>query len=152
MFTSLDLLIIAFMVLTAVALMSLGFMFFLKNRKLQNVSFYFLSVITVYLAYIGIRIGYLLSSLQLAVGICVLFILAGAFLVKKINKGNEKIFLTARIISASALLMGFVNLLAVLWFYRGNSSAYGSLLRAALGFKQSLQRAGCCFLKMLRNQ
>ena len=114
MFTNLDLLLIVFMVLTALSLISLSLMFLLKNKNVQKGVFYLMAVLVVYLAYVGIRAGYLLSSIHVILAIAAVVFLAVAIFVERVSKGNEKKFLTARIISAASLVVGFFNILLIL--------------------------------------
>ena len=110
MFTSLDLLVIVFMVLAAAALLSLCLMFFLKNVTARKVLFYIVSVLGLYVSSIGFRIG--ISGwfpMQITVGIVVALMSVAAFVLERVGRGNEKMFFIARIVSGLALVIGFFN-------------------------------------------
>ncbi len=109
MFTSLDLLVIVFMALAAVTLLSLSLMFLIKNKKAQKACFYTASVLAVYVASVGIRIGFGMFPIQVIVGILAALVSIGAFILERVSKGNEKMFLIARILSAVALVLGLFN-------------------------------------------
>ena len=110
MFTSLDLLIIVFIALAAVTLLSLCLMFLIRNKTARKVFFYIASVLGLYVSWIGFRIGIGgLFSIQIVIGILTALMCVGAFVLERVSKGNNKMFLIARIISASALVLGFFN-------------------------------------------
>ncbi len=111
MFTSLDLLIIAFMVLAAVTLLSLCLMFLLRNKTAKKVCFYVVSALGIYMAYVGIRIGFGMFPIQVLIGIVAALACVGAFVLERVCKGNDKMFLVSRLISAAALVIGFFNAL-----------------------------------------
>lgn len=110
MFTSLDLLIIVFMVLTAVTLLSLALMFLIRNKTAKKVCFYVASALGFYISWIGFRIGFGgMFPIQIAVGIVTALMCIGAFVLERISKGNSKMFFSARILSATALVIGLFN-------------------------------------------
>lgn len=109
MFTSLDLLVIVFMAIAASTLLSLSLMFLIKNKKAQRVCFYVASALTLYVAYVGIRIGLGMFPMQVALGIVAALAAIAAFVLEKVSKNNPKLFLIARIISAAALMLGLFN-------------------------------------------
>ena len=110
MFTSLDLLIIVFMALAAVTLLSLCLMFFIRNKTAKKVFFCISSVIGLYLSWVGFRIGIGgLFPIQIAVGVLTALMCIGALVLERVGKGNDKIFLIARSVSAAALAIGFFN-------------------------------------------
>ena len=110
MFTSLDLLIIVFIALAAVTLLSLCLMFLIRNKTARKVFFYIASVLGLYVSWIGFRIGIGgLFSIQIVIGILTALMCVGAFVLERVSKGNNKMFLIARIISAAALVIGFCN-------------------------------------------
>ncbi len=109
MFTSLDLLVIVFVALAAVTFLSLSLMFLIKNKKAQRGFFYVASAITLYVAYVGIRIGFGMFPIQVAIGIVAALAAIGAFVLERLSKGNPKLFLIARIVSAAALVLGLFN-------------------------------------------
>ena len=110
MFTSLDLLIIVFMVLAAAALLSLCLMFLIRNKPARIVFFYIASALGLYVSCVGFRIGVGgLFSFQIAIGVLTALMCIGAFVLERISKGNDKMFLAARILSVAALVIGFFN-------------------------------------------
>ena len=110
MFTSLDLLIIVFMALVAVTLLSLCLMFLIRNKTARKVFFYIASALGLYVSWIGFRIGIGgLFPIQIVIGILTALMCVGAFVLERVSKGNNKMFLIARIISAAALVLGFFN-------------------------------------------
>lgn len=112
MFTSLDLLVIVFMALATVTLISLCLMFLIRNRTAKKVFFYIVSVLGIYMSWVGFRIGIGgLFPLQIGIGILTALACVGAFTLERISKkrDNEKLYLIARILSAAALLGAFLN-------------------------------------------
>ena len=110
MFTSLDLLIIVFMALAAVTLLSFCLMFLTRNKTARKVFFYIASALGLYVSWIGFRIGIGgLFPIQIVIGILTALMCVGAFVLERVSKGNNKMFLIARIISAAALVLGFFN-------------------------------------------
>ena len=110
MLTSLDLLIIVFMALAAVTLLSLALMFLIRNKTARKVFFYIASALGLYVSWVGFRIGIGgLFSFQIAIGVLTALMCIGAFVLERISKGNDKMFLDARILSVSALVIGFFN-------------------------------------------
>ncbi len=110
MFTSLDLLIIVFMVLAAVTLLSLCLMFLIRNKTAGKVFFYIASVLGLYVSWVGFRIGFGgMFPLQIVIGVLTALMCVGAFVLERVGKGDSKKFLIARLISAAALVIGFFN-------------------------------------------
>ena len=110
MFTSLDLLIIVFMALAAVTLLSLCLMFLIRNKTARKVFFYLASVLGLYVSWIGFRIGFGgLFQIQIVIGILTALMCVGAFVLERVSKGNDKMFMIARFISTAALVIGFFN-------------------------------------------
>ena len=110
MLTSLDLLVIVFMIFAAATLLSLSLMFLVRNRKTKKVCFYVTSVFGIYMSWVGFRIGLGgLFPIQSAFGIVTALVSIGAIVLERIRKGNDKAFLISRILSASALVVGFFN-------------------------------------------
>ena len=110
MFTSLDLLIIVFMALAAVTLLSLCLMFLIRNKTARKVFFYIASALGLYVSWIGFRIGIGgLFSIQIGIGILTALMCVGAFVLERVSKGNDKMFMIARFISTAALVIGFCN-------------------------------------------
>ena len=110
MLTSLDLLIIVFMALGAATLLSLGLMFLLRNKKAKKVCFYVTSALGISMSWVGFRIGFGgMFPIQMALGIATALVCVGAIVFESVRKGNDGAFLVSRILSASALVIGFFN-------------------------------------------
>ncbi len=110
MLTSLDLLVIVFMALAAVTLLSLCLMFLLGNKRAKRVFFYITSVLGLYMSWVGFRIGFGgLFPIQMAFGVVTALMCIAAFVLERVSKGKDHMFLLARIISAAALVIGFFN-------------------------------------------
>ena len=110
MFTTLDLLVVAFLVLTAATLCALSLMFLLKNSKAKKVFFYIACGLGLYLSWGGLSMGLLgMFTEQIVIGLLTAVMCVASFAVERIGKGNEKMFLAARIVSAAALVLGMAN-------------------------------------------
>ena len=110
MFTSLDMLIIVFMALAAVTLLSLALMFLIRDKTARKVFFYVASALGLYVSWIGFRIGIGgMFTIQIIIGILTALMCVGAFVLDRVNKGNDKTFMIARFISTAALVIGFCN-------------------------------------------
>ena len=110
MFTSLDLLVIVFAAFAAITLFALALMFLIKNKTAKRVCFYVTSALGLYISWVGFRIG--LGGwfpIMMAVGILTALACIGAFILERASRGNNKMFFIARILSASALVIGFFN-------------------------------------------
>ena len=98
------------MALAAVTLLSLALMFLIRNKTARKVFFYIASALGLYMSWVGFRIGFGgLFPLQIAIGVLTALMCIGAFVLERVSKGNNKMFLIARIISAAALVLGFFN-------------------------------------------
>lgn len=114
MLTSLDWLVIVFMGLAAMTLLSLCLMFLLKNKIAKRVCFYVVLVLALYVASIGLRIGFSGGFLgMIAVGFLGILASIGAFVLERVSKGNEKLLRISRIIAAVALVVGFAGALLI---------------------------------------
>ncbi|MBR4071744.1 MAG: hypothetical protein IKK26_04235 [Clostridia bacterium] len=113
MITFLDLLVIVSMVLIAASLLSLVLMFLIRNKKIQRVCFYITVALSLYVAYVGIRINWLGFEHQAVLAIALALISIGALVLERIKKGNDRVFLYARIASAAALIIGVANALLI---------------------------------------
>ncbi len=110
MFTSLDMLVIVFMILAAATLLSLALMFLIRNKTARRVFFYVTSVLGLYMSWVGFRIGLGgLFPIQMVVGIVTALMCIGAFVLERVSKGSDKMLLIARIISAAALVIALFN-------------------------------------------
>ena len=110
MFTSLDWLIIVFMVLAGLTLLSLCLMFLLKNKTAKRVCFYVVTALTLYVASIGLRIGIAgWFTTQIAFAAITGLMAIGAFVLELVSKGDEKLLKISRILSAAALGIAMMN-------------------------------------------
>ena len=110
MLTSLDLLVIVFLVLGALTVLALSLMLLIKNKTARKVFFFIVSVLSLYICSIGLRSG--ISGMfvaQIIVGILTVLMTVGAFVLERVSKGNEKMFLFARVLATAALVLGFLN-------------------------------------------
>lgn len=111
MLTSLDLLVIVFMVLVGVIILALSLMYLLKNKKIKKVMFYGISILTICLAFIGLDMGITGFFLeQIILGFLVIIMTITLFILERVYKDKEKAFLITRVISSIALLLGFMNI------------------------------------------
>lgn len=113
MFTSLDLLIIVSMALIAASFLSVVLMFLIRNIKVQRVCFWITAALGVYIGYVGIRITCMDFDGQAILAAAMALVSIGAFALERVRKGNDKMFLYARIAAASALIIGTANALLV---------------------------------------
>lgn len=113
MFTSLDLLIIVSMALIAASFLSVVLMFLIRNNKVQRVCFWITAAFGVYIGYVGIRITWMNFDGQAILAAAMALVSIGAFALERVRKGNDKMFLYARIAAAVALIIGTANALLV---------------------------------------
>lgn len=113
MITFLDLLILVSMALIAAGLLSLALMFLVRNKKVQRVCFYIAAALSLYVAYVGIRINWLGFANQAVLAGVLALVSVGAVVLERVKKDDEKLFLIARIAAAAALVIGIINALLV---------------------------------------
>ncbi len=113
MFTFLDLLIIVSMVLIAASFLSVVLMFLVRNKKIQRVCFYIAVALSLYVAYAGIQINWPDFFSQAVLAAVLALVSVGAFVLERVKKNDEKMFLYARIAASAALVIGAVNALLV---------------------------------------
>ena len=90
--------------------LSVALMFLVRNRTARKVYFFIASVLGLYISWVGFRIGFGgMFPIQIAVGIVTALACVGAFVFYRVGKGNDKLFLVARILTAAALTVGFFN-------------------------------------------
>lgn len=109
MFTSMDLLIIAVMALTAAGLLGMALMFLIKNKAAQRVCLYIVAALAVYIGYVGIRINFPGFILQVALAGVLALLAIGAVVLERVKKGDDKVLLISRITTAAALVVGMAN-------------------------------------------
>ena len=112
MTTFLDLLIVVVMVLSAASLLAMALMFLVKSKKVQHAFFYLVVALGIYMGYVGFRI--LSPTVIWQTGLAVLMALTslGALMLERLRKGNEKMFLIAKIAASAALVVGMFNAFA----------------------------------------
>lgn len=113
MLTFLDLLIIVSLVLIAASFLSLVLMFLVRNKKVQRVCFYIAVALSLYIGYVGVRINWPGFSNQAVLAAVLAIVAVGAFVLERIKKDNDKLFLLARIAASATLIIGTVNALLI---------------------------------------
>ncbi len=109
MFTSLDLLVLVFVGLAAAMMISLCLMFVIKKKLVQNIFFYITLILGLFVAFFGYMVGSGMFPIQTAVAIITALACVGALVIRIVGKGNDKMFLIARVIAAAAFVIGFIN-------------------------------------------
>lgn len=109
MLTSLDLLIIVYLIMIAAGLLALCLMFLARRPLLKKVCFYFVSALGIYTASVGIRIGFVLFPVQAAIGVLAGLASIVAILLSLKYKNEEKKLRIVRILAAAALVVGLIN-------------------------------------------
>lgn len=112
MLNFLDLLVIVFMVLSAVSLLALVLMFLVRNVRIKKVCFYIVAALGIYAGSIGVRIGTFLFPVQTAVGVIAGAVSIAAIVLVLSRKGDEKKFKIAQIMASVALVIGIINAFA----------------------------------------
>lgn len=111
MFTFLDLLIIVSMVLIAASFLSLVLMFLIRNKKVQRVCFYIVTALSLYIAYVGIRINWMGFETQAILAAVMALVSVASLVLESVKKNDDKMFLYTRIAAAVALVIGTANAL-----------------------------------------
>lgn len=109
MLNSLDLLIIVVMGLAAAALLGLVLMFLVKNQTFRRVCFYLVAALGVYIGTVGFRINCPGFPVQMALAVVFALACAGAVVLERVKKNDDKAFRTARILAAAGLVLGMAN-------------------------------------------
>ncbi|MBE6631637.1 MAG: hypothetical protein E7623_02925 [Ruminococcaceae bacterium] len=109
MLNSLDLLIIVFMGLTAASVLSSILMFVLKNRTAQRICLYLSAALGLFAAYGGIMIGFPYFMGQFFAAVIFGLASVAAVVLERLSRGDEKLFLIARIAAAASLVLGICN-------------------------------------------
>lgn len=110
MFTSLDLLVLVFLAIAASTLLSLCLMFLIRNKIAKRIFFYVTLALGLFTAWGGFSIGFVgWFPGQIALSAVVVLMCVGAFVLERVCKKNDKMFLIARITSAAALVIGILN-------------------------------------------
>ena len=87
MLTSLDWLVIVFMIMVATSFLSLCLMFLVRRPHIKRVCFYIVVALSIYAAAVGIA----------------------AIVIDRTSKGDEKKLKIARIMAATTLVIGIIN-------------------------------------------
>lgn len=109
MLTYLDLLVIVAMALAGASLISMCLMFLVRHRRFRQICLYVVAVLSLYTAYIGIRIGLGLFTGQVIVALLVALAAIASVVLERVGRKNEKLFLFARILAALSLIVGLIN-------------------------------------------
>lgn len=109
MINSLDLLIIVFLFMIGVGLLCLSLMFLARNTAVKKVCLYLVSGLAAYVGYVGVRIGFGMFYIQVAVGVLAAAAAVTAIVLAATDKDNGKKFKAARLIGAAALVAGMIN-------------------------------------------
>ena len=109
MLNSLDLMLIVVMGMATLSLLALCLMFFVRNKIVKKVAFYLVAIMGVYVCTVGLRIFSYSFPLQSALSILLGLSSIGAIVLERFSKRNEKLWNTARILAAVALVVGFIN-------------------------------------------
>lgn len=109
MLTFLDLLVYVFITITAVSILALCLMFFIKKPIVRKLSFYLVVLLGIYMSYVSFRIGGFDFPIQTFFTFFVFIASVGSFILERISNGNEKKFLYARSLVAVALVVGIFN-------------------------------------------
>lgn len=113
MFTYLDLLIVVVMALAAAGLLALVLMFLIKNRTAQRVCFYIVALLGVYIGTVGFRINWPGFIIQVGLAVVLALVCAGAVVLERLKKDDERMFLLARILATVGLAAGMANAFVV---------------------------------------
>lgn len=110
-FSVLDLLVLVFAVLAAVALAAVSLMFLLKNKLAKRIAFYASVALGVLLSSVGIYVA-AVSALPVFVGVAAagLLLSIGALMLERFGKDKAKGFVLARVGSVAALALGLYSL------------------------------------------
>lgn len=109
MFTFLDLLIVVVMALAAAGLLAMALMFLIKNKTAQRVCMYIVAALGVYVGTVGFRINWLGFDLQAGLAIVMALVCIGAFVLERLKKSDDKMFLLARVMASVGLVAGMAN-------------------------------------------
>ena len=105
--TYLDLFIIVAMSLIAISLLSVLFMYILKNEKIKKVLFYLTILFGLYIAYVGFRIHWMSYGYESMVAILMGLLAISALILERMNKSNS--YQIAQILSSVSVVFGLLN-------------------------------------------
>ena len=110
MITFLDLMVIIALVLLGGSIVAALLMFLLKNKKAKKVFLYISLVLALYLASIGLRIGFLgYFESQMFLSFIVILLVVGSIVLDVLSKKNEKFPLISRVVALIAVVFGFLS-------------------------------------------
>ncbi len=109
-FSILDLLVLVYAAVAALAMTAVGLMFGLKNQKAKKILFYVSVALGAGLALFGLRIAFD-SMVAFYIGAAVIgaLLCVGAILVERLGKKKSAMFTVARVMSTAALAFGLFN-------------------------------------------
>ena len=109
MYTFLDLLVVVFMVLTALSLLSVLLMFLVRNEKVKRICLIVTGVLGTYVGTVSVRIMWLAAPVQMWMGILLSLVSVAAVVLELVAKDNAKLHKIARIMAAASLAVGIIN-------------------------------------------
>lgn len=109
MMNSLDLLVIAFMIMSVISILAVIAAFLFRNEKIKKAAVYFLSIwgLIVCWANVNMQPGYMFGEIALALGFGLLGIIA--LLLQLTGKKVPKSALIARILAAVSVVGGMID-------------------------------------------
>ena len=109
MLTSLDLLILVFIGLVAMTLVTVPLMFIIKNKIVRKIFLGIVCTLGVYMAGVGIYIGFGMFMIQTAIGVLALLSCIAAFIFGMVFSRNKWAFLATRIAAGASLVIALFN-------------------------------------------
>ena len=110
MITFLDLIVIIALVLLGGSIIATLLMFLLKNKKAKKIFLYISLVLALYLASIGLRIGFSgYFEFQMFLSSIVILLVVGSIVLDVLSKKNEKFPLISRVVALIAVVFGFLS-------------------------------------------
>ncbi len=110
MLTSLDLLVIVFMVLAVLTLLAVSLMFLIRNKIAKYVFFCITTVLGLFVSLIAFLIGFSgFFQIQMAVSLLTAVVGIGAVVLAIVGRKHKALFLIARLASIAVLVVGFFN-------------------------------------------
>ena len=109
MTTFLDLLFVVVLALAAVSLLAIALMFLVKNKTVKKVCFYLVTLMAVYIGYVGFRINFPGFASQMVLAVLMALIAIAALILERVSKAPTGHFLLARVLASAALVTGMIN-------------------------------------------
>lgn len=112
MLTSLDLLVIAFMVIMSLAVLAVCLMLLMKNKTVKSIALYVCAAITVYVGIAAFVNFFTLFLGQAIAGLVAALAAVASVVLERVSakKQDEKLFKAARITALAALAVGVINI------------------------------------------